>query len=138
MIICEIQNFILPANDILLYDLRKIPLGKMGQNFLLDNALFCDPSVKLKFWFDILLIQFDKNLKYHIYVSLFLHQELPFPLQRLQICSKVSFKLPLALPLPGAQQQQNSCQSTARGPDLILTLANRTRGRLLRKIKHFK
>ena len=54
--ICKIANFILPVNDVLGRNLRQLPLGKVGQNLLLDDAFFGEPGIELQFGFDVLLI----------------------------------------------------------------------------------
>ena len=56
MTICKIANFILPVNDVLGRNLRQLPFGKVGQNLLLDDALFGEPGVELQLGLDVLLI----------------------------------------------------------------------------------
>ena len=93
-------DLVLPAHDVLGCDLRQLPLGKIGQDLLLDNALLGAPGVEFQFGLDVLLIEGNKALKGHVHIGLLLHQELTFPFQCLPLGGKATLELLLALTLP--------------------------------------
>ena len=100
MTVGKVANFILPVNNVLSRDLRQLPLAEIRQNFLLDNTFLSKPGVEFQLGLDVLFVQGNKALKCHIYIGLFLHQEFPFPGQRLFFGCKTAFKLLLALTPP--------------------------------------
>ncbi len=93
-------DFVLPAHNVLGCDLRKLPLGKIGQDLLFDDALLGEPGIELQLGLNVPLIEGDEALKGHVHIGLLLHQELPFPFQRLSLGGKAPFELLLALTLP--------------------------------------
>ena len=46
MPIFQLANLILPANNIPGRDFRELAFAEIGQNFLLNDALFCDPGIE--------------------------------------------------------------------------------------------
>ncbi len=96
----HLPDLVLPAHDVLGCDLRQLPLGKIGQDLLFDDALLGEPGVELQLGLNVPLIESNKALKGHVHIGLFLHQELPFPFQRLPLGGKAPFELLLALTLP--------------------------------------
>ena len=46
MPIFQLADLILPANNIPGRDLRELAFAEIGQNFLLNDALFCDPGIE--------------------------------------------------------------------------------------------
>ena len=96
----HLPDLILPAHNVLGCDLRKLPLGKIGQDFLFDNALLGEPGVELQLGLNVPLIEGDEALEGHVHIGLLFHQELPFPFQRLSLGGKAPFELLLALTFP--------------------------------------
>jgi len=72
-------DLVLPAHDVLGRDLRQLPLGKVRQNLLFDDALLGEPGVELQLGLNVPLIESNEALKGHVHIGLLLHQKLPFP-----------------------------------------------------------
>lgn len=100
MTVPHFPDLVLPAHDVLGCDLRQLPLGKIGQDLLLDNALLGALGVEFQLGLDVLLIEGNEALKGHVHIGLLFHQELPFPFQGLPFGGKAPFELLLALALP--------------------------------------
>ena len=93
-------NLVLPAHNVLGCNLRQLPLGKVRQNLLFDDALLGEPSVELQLGLNVPLIESNEALKGHVHIGLLLHQELPFPFQRFSFGGKTTLEFLLALTLP--------------------------------------
>ena len=100
MTVPHFPDLVLPAHDVLGCDLRQLPLGKIGQDLLLDNALLGEPGIEFQLGFNVLLIEGNEALKGHVHIGLLFHQELPFPFQGLPFGGKAPFEILLALTLP--------------------------------------
>lgn len=100
MTVPHFPDLVLPAHDVLGRDLRQLPLGKIGQDLLLDNALLGEPGIEFQLGFNVLLIEGNEALKDHVHIGLLFHQELPFPFQGLPFGGKAPFEILLALTLP--------------------------------------
>jgi hypothetical protein len=73
------SDHVLPVHHVLGGDFRQFALSKIRKDFLLDDALFCQPGVQLQLGLHILLIELGEALKGHVHIGLLLHQKLPFP-----------------------------------------------------------
>ena len=70
MTVPHFPDLVLPAHDVLGCDLRQLPLGKIGQDLLLDNALLGAPGVEFQLGLDVLLIENNEALKGHVHIGL--------------------------------------------------------------------
>ena len=96
----QLPNFILPTDNVLCRDFRKFSIRKIGEDLFLDDTLLGKPGIELQLGFNVLLIESNKTLKGHVHISLFFHQELPFPFQRFSLGGKATLELLLAFTLP--------------------------------------
>ena len=93
-------HFILPVDHILGRDLGKLLFSEIGQDLLLNDALFGLPGVQLDPGLDILLVQLREALEGHIDVGLLLHQEFPLPGLGFALGGEAALHFLLALTLP--------------------------------------
>ena len=100
MTVPHLPDLVLPAHNVLSRNLRQLPLGKIGQEFLFYDALLGKPGIELQLGLNVPLIESNEALKGHVYIGLLFHQELSFPFQRLSLGGKAPFEFLLALSLP--------------------------------------
>ena len=96
----QLPDFILPTDNVLCRDLREFSIRKIGEDLFLDDTLLGEPGIEFQLGFNILLIESNETLKGHVHISLFFHQELPFPFQRFSLGGKAALELLLAFALP--------------------------------------
>ena len=53
----HLPDLVLPAHDVLGRDFRQLPLGKIGQDLLFDNALLGEPGIELQLGLNVPLIE---------------------------------------------------------------------------------
>ena len=100
MTVPHLPDLVLPAHDVLGRNFRQLPLGKIGQDLLFDDALLGEPGVELQLGLNVPLIESNEALKGHVHIGLLFHQELPFPFQRFSLGGKAALELLLAFTLP--------------------------------------
>ena len=100
MAVPQLPDFILPTDNVLCRDLREFSICKIGEDLFLDDTLLGEPGIEFQLGFNVLLIESNEALKGHVHISLFFHQELPFPFQRFSLGGKATLELLLAFTLP--------------------------------------
>ena len=100
MAVPQLPDFILPTDNVLCRDLREFSICKIGEDLFLDDTLLGKPGIEFQLGFNVLLVESNEALKGHVHISLFFHQELPFPFQRFSLGGKATLELLLAFTLP--------------------------------------